>query len=85
MEITEITRYEFDGKEYKTLQAIKTEIENRLGVIIDKCDIPLSSKQRLSILKVFITNKESLEYLLGITFTVETSEYSEVTKNILDL
>lgn len=83
MEIKTITRYKFDSKEYNSLSEIKTDIENRIGKIIDYSDVTLSPKQRLNIFNAIIENKAEINRLLTITFTTEGEEYQD--KNILDL
>lgn len=82
MEVITITRYKFDGKEYDSIPKVKTEIENRIGAIIDKMNLPL--KARLKMLEVIVSHKAELCKLLEVTHEFHTSEgYKE--KNVLDL
>lgn len=83
MEIQEITRWRFDGKEYNTVDAIKTEIENRIGKIIDYSDVTLNPKQRLNIHKAICENKTELRKLLSVTFDQNPNEGGKEI-NILD-
>lgn len=86
MEITPITIYKFNGKKYRNLAAIKTEVENRIGAIIDYADMTLTPKQKLNLLKAIANKKAELHKLLDITFTIESvSAMSDYDKNILDL
>ena len=84
MEIKEITRYKFDGMEFDSLPKVKTEVENRIGKIIDKVPL-LSFKQRLDLLHVLSNNKSELSKLLSVTFQTDTSELHNTIINILDL
>ena len=36
MKIKRVDRYVFQGKEYRTLEQVKAEIENQIGAIIDE-------------------------------------------------
>lgn len=91
MEITEVIRYKFGGKEYNSLHAIKTDIENQIGGIIDEifniCP-PAKASNKIKILE-YLTNKttrDKIIRLLSVTFEKETEFLqgdSEV--NILDL
>lgn len=88
MEIQQITRYKLEGKEFDSLPKVKTEIENRIGAIIDKMDATLNSKQRLNILKALVKDKSALAKLLTVTFEIEPKEYGQMKSeviNILDL
>lgn len=85
MDIEQVTSYKFNGKEYRNLAAIKTDIENRIGEIID-CDVTLTPKQKLNMLKAIVTNKAKLHSLLDVSFTIEDGKFGIYqTKNILDL
>lgn len=85
-EIVTITRYKFDGKEYNSLNAVKTAVEDRLGAIIDKFSYNLSAKEKLNIMKIIIDNKAELRNLISITFTIEGERFNQdQEKNILDL
>lgn len=84
MDITEIKRYKFDDKEYKDLPAVKTEIQNRIGEIIDYSDVTLTPKQKLNLFKAIVKYKGVLRNLLNVTIPiVEDSTWND--KNILDL
>lgn len=86
MEIQTITRYKFDGKEYPDLMAVKTEVENRIGAIIDKIDVRLTPSQALNLLKIVTEDKDQLRKLLDVTFTIEGERFNQdQDKNILDL
>lgn len=85
MEIKTITRYKFDGKEYDLLPAIKTELENRIGKIIDSVEPPLTAKQRLALLKVIIKNRNELVKCLTVTYDAEPDTLHGDNRNILDI
>lgn len=84
MNIQEITRYKFQGKEFDSLDKVKTEIENRIGSIIENADVTLNPKQKLNLLKAIIDNKKDLANLLTVTYDVHSSLTGYQEKNILD-
>lgn len=84
MEIQPITSYKLNGTEYKSLKAIKTEIENKIGAIIDYSDVTLTAKQKLNLLAAIIKNKQELMFLLNITFDPDPHNMQSKHINILD-
>ena len=81
MEIQEVIRYKYEGKEYNSLKEVRTEVENRLGAIIDKISPPLTFKQRLAILETLVNNKDEIKALLDVEYF---SEAAECNRNVLD-
>lgn len=86
MEIKTITRFKFDGKEYDNLPKVKTEVENRIGTILDQLNPRLTPKQAIQMLEIIVREKAKLHDLLNVTFEVEgETALSGYDKNILDL
>jgi hypothetical protein len=75
--------YPYKWKEYNSLAALKTCIENDLGSIIDTLPERLPPKQALDLLELIIQNKKDLVALL--TVEVESDEWQERNKNIFDI
>lgn len=84
MEIETITRYKFDGVEYDSIDKVKTEIENRIGKIIDYSDVTLTPKQKLNIHKAICEHKKELKKMLNVTFNREPNTLQGDWINILD-
>jgi len=81
--ITPKTVYPYKGKEYNSLAALKTCIENELGSIIDTLPERLPPKQALALLDLIVQNKKEIVTLL--TVEVESDEWQERNKNIFDI
>lgn len=77
-----VTHFFYHGQSYKDCDAIKTEVENQIGKIIDKFDCNLNAKQRLAILDGIVKNHNQLSALLDVT--IEDDE-EDTTLNILDV
>ena len=75
--------YPYKGKEYTSLGALKTRIENDLGSIIDTLPERLPPKQALAMLELIVHNRKDLVALL--TVEVENDEWQEQNKNIFDI
>jgi hypothetical protein len=95
MEIKEITKYVYNGKEYNSLKAIKEEIHNTIGVeVIDKINKvcpPQKHKDLFKLLDVLCMPevRSVLTECLNVTFERlnedgYTQDYCE-TVNILDI
>lgn len=87
--VREITKYTYNGKEYKSLLDIKSEVENSLGLILDTFSntmrVPLSTQQKLDIFAGIVSNKEAIKVLLSIELEKEINwQHTEVI-NILDI
>lgn len=86
------TVYTYNNKDFNSLIAVKTEVENSLGVIIDHVNkvLPihkqLGANQKLKILEVLTANKELVVDLLTVEFSTGNQEWYEPreTFNILD-
>jgi hypothetical protein len=84
------TVYTYKGEDYNSLDAVKTEIENSLGVVIDQINkvLPvhkqIASDQKLAILEVLTANKELLVELLTVEFVDDNDWQGTKTFNILD-
>lgn len=85
MDIQRIEIYKLNGKEYRKLKDIKTEIENNIGNIIDKVCPLLTPKQKLSLLQVIIDNKKELVKNLSITINMNEDNFQGDSQNILDI
>lgn len=85
MEVKRIEKYQYKGKEYKSLQDIYTELQNGLGVIIDRFDVTLTPKQKLNILKGIVKDKKTLIGLLSVEIDNSDNSLYGDFKNILDL
>ena len=83
MDVIEITRFKFDGKEYDSPAKVKTEVENRIGKFIDESDPTLTPKQRLNILAMMEKNKIAIANLLTVSYEFHSSTGYQ-TRNILD-
>ena len=84
MEIEQRTVYTVFNKDYKNPDAIKTEVINRIGKIIDCLDVRLPPKQGLNLLQVLIDNKKDLTELLNIEIDQADGGMSNHFINILD-
>lgn len=91
-EIETLTKYAYNRVEYKSLQDVKTAVENSLGAIIDgwrKDTIHLhllTPSQRLELFNCIVKDKKKLIRLLQVEFEEETdSLHSPKQTNILDL
>jgi len=58
--------YPYNGKEYSNIEALKRQIQNEIGKIIDEIRPVLPPKQALSTLEVIINNREKIKKLLDI-------------------
>jgi hypothetical protein len=65
-QIEQVTRYKFNGKEYKTLNKIKQEIEDDLGKIIDSMDVTMTPRQKLNIFNTLVSSKSQVIKLLVV-------------------
>jgi hypothetical protein len=65
-QIEQVTRYKFNGKEYKTLSKIKQEIEDDLGKIIDSMDVTMTPRQKLNIFNSLVSSKSQVIKLLAV-------------------
>lgn len=88
--IKTVERYKFDGKEYTSLAKVKTEVENRIGGVVDEVinrhpEAP--NKLRLALHEYLQKPqvRELLTGLLNVEFVVEEHAIHTETKNILDL
>jgi hypothetical protein len=85
MDITTVTTYKLNGKEFKSLAAIKTHLENSIGAIIDYSDVTLTPKQKLNLLAAIIKNKKELVYLLSVRFNEKENGLQSDWRNIFDI
>lgn len=79
------TGFVFNGKGFRSINAIQSHVENQLGSIIDKLDPHLPPKQALALLNLMIAHRGSLVELLGSTFEVETDGDSDFNENELSI
>lgn len=85
MDIQKIEIYKLNGKEYRSLKQIKTEVENIIGEIIDQVNPRLTPKQKLDFLQVIIKNKKELCSALSIGIDLDDTNLHGDYKNILDI
>lgn len=83
MKIQEITKYTFKGKEYNTLNEIKEDVHNTLGLeVLDKMIKVCPPQKRKDLYKLLdvLCSKEIREVLtecLNITFEVPLTDYDD--------
>lgn len=96
MKIEAVTKYNYKGKEYKTLEEIKEAVHNTIGLeVIDKINRvcpPQKHKDLFKLLEVLCLPevRETLTECYSITFERETQDFDYNTEetetiNILDL
>lgn len=84
-EVQTVTRFRYAGKEYDSLSAIRVEIENRLGAIIDASDHTLSPKQKLNIHTAIIGNHAEIAELLTVRVDMDEDSLQGDRRNILSM
>ncbi len=77
-EVKTLQRYRWGAQEYKSLGDLHTHLENRIGMIIDRMEITLTPKQKLSILKGIIADKDELVLLLSVNGEFEQDTWTNV-------
>lgn len=88
--IKTVTKYKFDGEEYRDLGKVQIEVINRIGLVVDEivqeCP-PAKIKDVRNILKVLTKpkNRVKLTELLNITFETDEYNLNNTETNILDL
>jgi len=85
MEIQRIEVYRLYGKEYRSIKDIQTDIENKIGRIIDSFDVTLTPKQRLNILAGMVKNKMEIVKLLSVEIDQSDDPMYRNMENILDI
>jgi len=76
--------YSVLGKEFDSIGSIATEIENRLGKIIDQTNVRLPPKQALELLDLIINNRDEIKCLLSIEVDVSSELLYSNLINVLD-
>lgn len=80
-----ITRYRFDGQEFRDLPAVAKHVENEIGKVIDSTPNRLTSKDRLAVFDALVKNRARLVKMLTAEFDPEPDEIQGQRKSIFDL
>ena len=90
MKVTTVTRYVYKGKEYNSLEAIKEELHNTIGLeVLDKVtkNCPLQRHRDYQVLLDLLCRKDVREVLLeclNVTFDHWDEDDEVYTVNVLD-
>ena len=83
MKILTQTTYRMDGRDFPSLKAAKTHLENEIGKILDTTPLRMEPKQALAVHEVLIRQRDRLVQLL--TVEVESEDWDGESKNLLGL
>lgn len=68
VQIHKVEIYKYNGQTFTSLEAVKTHIENHLGVIIDSFDVTLTPSQKLKIFDGLVKNAKQVTTLLNVRY-----------------
>jgi hypothetical protein len=88
--VPEIKRKEYfvlHGEEFSSLRKVHTDVENRLGAVIDTFDVTLTPAQKLKIMAGMVHNKNAIKDLLSVDVDMNTNpnDIQVDLHNILDI
>ena len=90
MKVTTVTRYVYKGKEYNSLEAIKEELHNTIGLeVLDKVtkNCPIQRHRDYQVILDLLCRKDVREVLLeclNVTFDHWDEDDEVYTVNVLD-
>jgi len=67
-EVHEVTTYRCSGVIYKSIDDLSSDLESKMGSIIDTIDVTLTPKQKLKIFNTLIENRSTIVQVLSIKF-----------------